>query len=301
MFQSREVLIDVRAPIEYRHAHIPNAINIPLFDDNERALVGACYKQEGKDKAVDLGLKIVGPKLYSLVNQARNLNSPLTVYCARGGMRSSSMQWLLSFSGLKVNQRQGGYKAFRSEVLEILNRPYKFHLIGGYTGSGKSEYLRQLNEQTLDLEHIANHRGSAFGENGEQPSNEMFENKIACVLSAYDLSKPVYVEDESRMIGQNKIPDPLYEKMQKSPITVIEASQDKRVDRLYAEYGFLPKDVLIRNIEKIKKRLGSEKTAFAINLVNKGEIRNAIVEMLHYYDNAYRYSLEKRCKTLINS
>ena len=291
----------MRAPIEYRHAHIPNALNIPLFDDEERALVGTCYKQEGKDKAIDLGLKLVGPKLFSFVNQARNLNSPLTVYCARGGMRSSSMQWLLSFSGLKVNQRKGGYKAFRTEVLEILNRPYQFHVIGGYTGSGKTEYLRQLNEQTLDLELIANHKGSAFGAIGEQPSNEMFENKIACVLNAFDLSKPVFIEDESRMIGQNKIPDPIFEKMLKSPITLIETSDDKRVDRLCAEYGALPKEQLIQNIERLKKRLGSEKTAFTINLINKGEIRDAIVGMLYYYDNAYRHSLEKRCKTFTSS
>lgn len=301
MFQSSETLIDVRAPIEFRHAHIPSAINIPLFNDEERARVGTCYKQEGKDKAIDLGLKIAGPKLSSFVEQARNLNSSLTVYCARGGMRSSSMQWLLSFSGLKVSQRKGGYKAYRSEVMEILSQPFQFHLIGGYTGSGKSVYLRQLNEQTLDLEYLANHRGSAFGSNGEQPSNEMFENRIARVLSTFDITKPIYVEDESRMIGQNKIPDPIYNRMLKSPVTIIEVSESERVERLFCEYGMQPKETLIQNIERLKKRLGSEKTAFAINLVNRGEIRQAIVEMLYYYDNAYRHSLEKRCKTFINS
>lgn len=301
MHPLHEVLIDVRSPVEYRHAHIPLAINIPLFEDNERALVGTCYKQKGKDEAIDLGLKLAGPKLSRFVSLARNLHSSLVVYCARGGMRSRSMQWLFSFSGLKASLRKGGYKAYRAEVFEILNRPYQFHLIGGYTGSGKSAYLRQLNEQTLDLERIANHKGSAFGEMGEQPTNEMFENEIAHHLSAFDISKPIYIEDESRMIGKNKIPDSLYNKMLNSPLTLLEVPQDKRVDRLFEEYGCLPKERLIRDLEKVKKRLGSEKTAFAINLVNKGEIREAIKLMLQYYDNAYRYSLEKRCKSFIDS
>ena len=169
-------IIDVRSPAEYDNAHIPGALSLPLFSNDERAAVGTIYKQCGKVKAVSKGLEIAGPKLSSFAKFALSLKTDhLLIHCWRGGMRSSSMAWLIETLGIKCTLLEGGYKSYRSHIRAELAKPFKIALLGGYTGSGKTELLQHLhnnNQQIIDLEAIAKHKGSAFGAIGQpqQPS-----------------------------------------------------------------------------------------------------------------------------------
>ena len=195
-------IVDVRSPIEFQKGHIPGAINIPLFTNKERALVGICYKKNGHDDAVELGLEIVGPKLSSFVNKVKAISpkKEIKVYCARGGMRSSSFQWLLETAGFKkVYRLEKGYKAFRNHVLDFFNKEYTLRVLSGMTGSGKTDILLEMEKlgmQVIDLEGFADHRGSAFGGIGKNPetSTEKYENNIFGKMMTFDLSKPIWVE-----------------------------------------------------------------------------------------------------------
>lgn len=297
--QETSPLFDVRSPGEYRHAHLPGAINLPLFSDCERAEVGTCYKQQGPLPALMLGLERVGPKLPALVSlvQQHASSGRVRLYCWRGGMRSQSVAHLLKLAGYEPAPLCGGYKRFRRWVLNQLERPMTLRLIGGFTGSGKSEILRELancGEATLDLERLANHRGSAFGAVGlgEQPSQEEFENRIAWSLSQVE-ERPIWVEDESRLIGTCRIPTKLYEGMQRASLFQVDRSREERVDRLLKEYGSAPISELIAGTEKIRKRLGGQRTQEIIGRLESQD--PAAVEMLlNYYDRAYAYGLEKR-------
>jgi tRNA 2-selenouridine synthase len=199
-------VIDVRSPAEYNHAHIPGAYSLPLFTNEERAAVGTAYKQESREKAIKIGLDYFGPKMRKMVEEVEGLignwrqaisnknqveksnNLPIAncilVYCWRGGMRSGAVAWLLDVYGFKVYTLVGGYKKFRNHVLDTFKEKHNFNIIGGYTGSGKTELLNELsnlNEPVIDLESIAGHKGSAFGNIGlpKQPTQEMFENVLA--------------------------------------------------------------------------------------------------------------------------
>ncbi|MCH9609705.1 MAG: tRNA 2-selenouridine synthase [Chlamydiales bacterium] len=241
---SSSTSIDVRTPAEFAKGHIPNAINLPLFSDEERAKVGTCYKQVGQKEAFVMGLEFAGPKLAQFVKKAEEWKGELSIYCWRGGMRSKAMVWLLKMAGLECEQVEGGYKAFRKWVLKILERPYQFKVVTGLTGSGKTEYLHHLEkegEQVLDLEKLANHYGSTFGMLGQppQPSNEQFENLIATTLAQFE--GPVFVEDESRMIGGCKVPDGVYTSMKRGERVVLKCPREERVNRLVKVYGHYPK------------------------------------------------------------
>jgi tRNA 2-selenouridine synthase len=210
------VVIDVRSPSEYAHAHIPNAVNIALFNDEERKVVGTTYKQQSREDAIKIGLDYFGPKMRGVVEKVEELakgswqlavgnlqfakgdipketNCPLQtapcilIHCWRGGMRSAAVAWLLDLYGFKVYILNGGYKAFRNFVLEQFTKAYNFNIIGGYTGSGKTyllEAIEKSGKTTIDLEGIASHKGSALGGIGmaAQPTQEMFENKLALEL-----------------------------------------------------------------------------------------------------------------------
>ena len=237
------MLIDVRSPSEYAKGHIPNATNLPLFSDEQRALIGTLYKQCGQPAAYDLGIKFVGPKLADFVKQARAFGEKLELYCARGGMRSASMGWLFANAGVECCIKEGGYKAYRRWIHGVLERGVTFKVLTGLTGSGKTEKLQKLakcGENVLDLEGLANHRGSSFGMLGQdpQPSYEQFENLIGDRLS--NLCSPIWVEDESRMIGNCKIPDPIYDAIQKGELVVVEAPKQKRLQRLIEMYAHFP-------------------------------------------------------------
>ena len=174
-------IIDVRSPKEFKHAHIPGAINMPLFDDAERAIVGTAYKQEGREIAILKGLEIVGPKMAPMVAEIKEKFSgkPIVLHCWRGGMRSKSVATLLSFCGIDTEVIKGGYKSYRKEVQNLFLQNMEYIILGGRTGSAKTKILSALKtsgEQVIDLEKLANHKGSAFGDLGEdvQPTTEIY-------------------------------------------------------------------------------------------------------------------------------
>ena len=188
-------VFDVRSPGEFAHAHIPGAYSLPLFSDEERKVVGTTYKQQSREAAIKTGLDFFGPRMKSVVEQVENIchqfpyketntRKHVLVHCWRGGMRSAAIAWLLDLYGFKVTTLSGGYKQYRNFVLNLFSYPFAFRILGGYTGSGKTDVLKELKrlgEPVIDLEGIAHHKGSAFGAINEppQPSQEMFENKLA--------------------------------------------------------------------------------------------------------------------------
>ena len=225
---SNYLIIDVRSPDEYAHAHIPNAFSLPLFTNEERAEIGTTYKQQSREAAIKLGLPFFGNKMQNMIEQVEgwvaiyektNGNKPtILVHCWRGGMRSAAVAWLLDLYGFKIEQLSGGYKAYRNWVLAQFEKNYSMKVLGGYTGSGKTEILLQLQKSkipVIDLEGLANHKGSAFGALGqhEQASQEQFENKLAGALFHASNAHPYFwIEDESQRIGTNMLPINFFKK-----------------------------------------------------------------------------------------
>jgi tRNA 2-selenouridine synthase len=292
-----EPIIDVRSPAEFEKGHIPGAHNIPLFSNDERALVGTRYKQQGKDPAVMLGLELVGPKLASFVKEARALtrDGKVLVHCWRGGMRSSSFAWLLQTAGLEARTLRKGYKAYRHQVLKSFEAPYKLIVLGGETGSGKTDILKQIaerGEQFIDLEGLAHHKGSAFGSLGQdpQPGVEAFENIMAEALSKMDLNRPIWVEDESRSIGRVFIPQPFWALMKTAPLYCIRVPRESRIERLLTEYGRFPLAELEAAVLRIQKRLGGQSTKDCLDALASGDLRAVASVTLAYYDKAYNHN-----------
>ncbi len=301
------IFIDVRSPGEFVQGHIPSAVNLPLFSNEERAFVGTAYKKKGREEAILLGLEIVGPKLLSFVEKAKEYvgKGLAKVYCWRGGMRSSSMAWLLQTAGLKVCILQYGYKAFRRWVLHSLVTPRQLAVVGGLTGCGKTEILQQLlNEghQVLDLEAIAKHRGSSFGVNAtnSQPSNEQFENEIGICWQSFDAKRPIWIEDESRMIGRCKIPDALFKQMRSSPLFVLETNPQVRIKRLLRDYGSQSIINLIAATKRIERKLGLERTQQVIRFLQDRNLEGAIEILLNYYDKSYSESLKNKQQPILS-
>jgi len=307
--QSKSVpVIDVRAPKEFRQGHIPSAISMPLFDDDERAIVGTTYARTGGEEAVMKGLELVGPKLPGMAKQAKAYakTGELLVHCWRGGMRSEAMAWLFKFSGIKTTVLEGGYRAYRHYIREALQQGPPLIILGGMTGSGKTELLQHLSfsgEQVIDLEGLANHKGSAFGSLGQpdQPTTEQFENDLASRWLSLDPQKPVWVEDESRNIGKVIIPGPFFAKMMEAPVMFVDVPFESRVRRLSEEYGNFSATDLIGLISKIGPRMGGDKAKAAIRALEQRNISEAVDIILHYYDKSYKYGLSKRDKSKIQS
>ncbi|MCT4615921.1 MAG: tRNA 2-selenouridine(34) synthase MnmH [Marinifilaceae bacterium] len=307
--ESKEgIIIDVRTPAEYEEAHIPNAINIPLFSNEERVEVGIRYKHNGKDSAVLLGLEKVGPKLASFVKTAKRIakNKCLYLYCWRGGMRSNSMAWLFSTSGLQVRVLDGGYKNYRSHIRENFSKAAKLVILGGMTGSGKTEILLEMEkrgEQVIDLEGIANHKGSVFGALGqyEQPSSEQFENNLAERWNEMDLTKPIWLEDESNSIGSVWINHVLFKKMRESLVIKIEMPMKYRLERLVKEYAVFGAEKLASLLSKIERRLGGQNLKLALDLLKEENYEKVAEISLRYYDKAYNHGIEKRDPKTIKS
>lgn len=293
------VIIDVRSPSEYASGHIVGAINLPLFTDQERAEVGTLYKQVSREKAIERGLEFVGPKMVDIVRTARKLalttpGEPLEMYCARGGMRSASVAWLLRTSGVAVNVIRGGYKAYRARFESSLaTDPWQLVVVSGATGSGKTELLEEmqtLGAQVLDLEGLASHRGSVFGGvgQGEQPTTEHFINILHDRFDHFTTTRPVFCEGESMLIGHVFLPATLYKMMQNAEQILAVAPREERLDRIMKEYGALPIDDLMACFVKITKRMGPEQTRAAITALQGGDILTAASLGLDYYDKCYR-------------
>lgn len=294
-------VIDVRSPSEFSAGHIPGAFNIPLFNDSERERVGIKYKKEGRAEAILEGLQLSGPSMHSKLEQALSISKEgrLLVHCWRGGMRSEAMAWLFSLGDIETEILEGGYKSYRHLVLGELAVNKKMIVLGGLTGSGKTEILKYLKEsgnQVIDLEGLANHKGSAFGSLGQlpQPSSEHFTNLLFDKWKQADQSQPVWIEDESRNIGTVFMPEEFYLNMQKNPAIILLMDLEIRLPRLLEEYSGYSPDELVRSVLKISKRLGGDRTKEAVDAIHSGDFRSAIEITLHYYDKAYLFGLKRK-------
>jgi tRNA 2-selenouridine synthase len=301
-------IIDVRSPGEFELGHIPGAFNMPLFDNQERAQVGTRYKNSGRDFAIELGLEYVGPKMAGFVKLVKKLakDKKLILHCWRGGMRSASVAWLLETAGYEVFLLQGGYKEYRRFNRESFSHAKQLVVLSGYTGSGKTEILKELQklgEQVIDLEGIAHHKGSAFGSIGQelQPSNEQFENNLAQEWHKLDMNRVIWIEDESVTMGSNGVPDTLFALMRSTKVIRIDIPQIVRAKRLVKEYACFEPALLETSILRIQSKLGGLVTKQALDALHLGDYEKVALIALVYYDKAYLNGLEKRDKKTIES
>lgn len=304
-------VLDVRSPAEYEHAHIPGAHNLPLFSNDERKQVGTAYKQQSREAAIKMGLDFFGPKMRSMVEMAESWVGSATpgskqvlVHCWRGGMRSVGVAWLLDLYGFKVYTLSGGYKSYRHWIIESFSHHFFLQVLGGYTGSGKTQVLAALKNKgaaVIDLEQLACHKGSAFGNIGmpPQPSQEMFENLLGQELrkfmpGANDQAEPIWVEDESQRIGPVNVPHEFWNTMQQSPLFFIDVPFEERLKQIMHEYGDLDRERIANAIMRLKKRLGGLETKMVLEHLAGGDIGSCFRILLKYYDKSYRKALEKR-------
>ncbi len=296
------ILLDVRTPAEFEKGHIPGAINLPLFSNDERVIVGTIYKQLGRKPAIQKGLEITGPKMKDFVKTAESIagdNNKVLVYCWRGGMRSGSMGWLLDMYGFEVYTLKRGYKAFRNYVLKSFGDKKNVLILGGKTGSGKTDILHEMarqGEQVIDLEGLAHHKGSAFGTIGESEncSQEHFENKLAIEWIKMDPDRKVWIEDESRSIGKKIIPEEIWNQMRNANVLHLEIPFETRLQNVLDLYGTYPVSDLKTSVEKIKKRLGGMAYKQVMDYLDKNILFEAAGILLIYYDKTYRHGLKSR-------
>jgi tRNA 2-selenouridine synthase len=312
-------VLDVRSPGEFAHAHIPGAVSFPLFTDEERKLVGTAYKQKNREEAIKIGLDFFGVKMRMMVEEAEKItdsHQPIVdssktdyrlnttgsrtvlVHCWRGGMRSAGVAWLLDLYGFKVYTLIGGYKIFRRWVLEQFEKEYSFNVLGGYTGSGKTYVLTALQKRgtpVIDLEALAHHKGSAFGNIGQpkQPSQELFENKLALQLHHFS-NQQIWVEDESQRIGDVNIPINLWKQWRKHPLYFLDIPFEERLRHIVDEYGKLERERLVNAIIRIKKRLGGLETKESLNALVEDRVEDCFRILLTYYDKWYLKGMNNR-------
>jgi tRNA 2-selenouridine synthase len=310
------ITIDVRSPAEFEHAHIPHALNLPLFDNEQRALIGTTYKKQSREAAIKVGLPLFGTKMLPMIEtveawiKERQKENDLTkptiyVHCWRGGMRSAAVAWLLDLYGYKVIQLTGGYKAYRNWVLAQFTIPYSLKVLGGYTGSGKTEILHALQEKNyavIDLEGLAHHKGSAYGAIGQlpQPSQEMFENIVAeKLLEVNKKQKSIWIEDESQRIGTVLIPTPLFHLMRNSTCYFMTIPFEQRLNFIVEGYGSFDQKSLIEATMRIQKRLGGLETKTAVDFITAGALKEAFSILLKYYDKWYEKNTKNEVVTTI--
>lgn len=330
-------MVDLRAPIEFTKGAFPHSCNLPLMTDRERELVGTCYKQQGATAALALGHQLVnGPLKQQRIDAWLSFfaaHSNAVIYCFRGGQRSQISQQWLHEAKLDVNYVEGGYKAMRQYLIEVIDTAPSQHamlVLSGITGSGKTDFLKQR-EEAVDLEGIANHRGSSFGKKTTpQPTQINFENQLAIQLLKQQQAQPhtLLLEDESYLIGRNALPQAFYFGMQQAGVIVLEASLEERLQRLRHEYveimlrDFIARDgedagvtafreYLHHSINSIRRRLGHQDAdgllAMIDHALNEQLQRNNLAEHLvwinellsKYYDPMYEYQLNKKAERIV--
>ncbi len=301
--RSGATIIDVRSPSEFRKGHIQKAVSLPLFSDSERAMIGTDYVKANREKAIFHALELIAPKIVSFGKAAKTLakNKPLFVYCWRGGMRSNSMAWLFDMVGIQTFVLEGGYKSYRRHIHESFVKQANILVLGGMTGSGKTDLLLEMQrqgEQVIDLERLANHKGSTFGaiDMPPQPNTEQFENELFERWNQLDFTKPIWLEDESKSIGKVVLPDPIFNKIRNSKTIVIQIDRQKRIEKLEREYISENTNIaeLKLLIEKLEKKLGGDNTQKCLQAIDNKDFKTAIEIVLHYYDKAYQFSITER-------
>lgn len=300
------VFIDVRSPAEYETGHIPGAVNIPLFSDDERVQVGTTYRQIGVEEAKLQGLVLASAKLPDIVGRVQQLRESgrkVVVYCWRGGMRSKAVVTVLELMGILSSQLSGGYKAYRQFVLNRLRtfevKPIIIVLCGS-TGTGKTLILNQLanaNIPVINLEQLANHRGSVFGQIGlgRPATAQIFDTNLLLALDQLNTQPYIVVECESKRIGNVYLPDCLFDAMRRGKKILVSADIEVRVDRLIKEYIHLYKDkdndeAIVAGLESLRRRLGNKKTEYLLADFRAGKVRDVVkVLLVDYYDLMYGY------------
>jgi len=294
-------VIDVRSPGEYVQGHISGAINLPLFNNEERAAIGTLYVQSGRELAVQQGLELVGRKFGRLIEEAGQLvpGKEMLLHCWRGGMRSESLAWFFEKLDYKVTLLEGGYKAYRRFIRQQFSKPAKIVLIGGMTGCGKTELLHRIagfGKQTIDLEALANHRGSSFGHLGQdkQPTSEQFENELFAAWNSINPAKPLWLEHESKQIGNIFMPDPFYEAMLNGILFKVHLPESIRIERLVKEYSGFDKSLLEEILVHLKQGMGTLQSKLAIEALYRDDFETVAALTLHYFDKTYENALKKR-------
>jgi len=318
------IILDVRSPGEFDQGHIFGALSWPLFNNSERAEIGTLYKQKSREKAVDLGLHIIGPKMKEMAQWGRSMfegqtssasspsRNPLLIYCWRGGMRSESVAWLLRTAGVPTVVLEGGYKAFRTYARSEFDRKIDFAVLGGLTGSAKTDTLHELakipGESVIDLEGMARHFGSAFGnlEERAQPTTEQFSNDLFSHLRTVNAwndnsparTRPIWVENESRSIGIVDLPEPIFSQLISSRCFEMNRTDKDRVNHLVNMYGDIDIELLASAFQRITPKLGGQNAKDALAALSQGDLATAARIALVYYDKTYSHGLAKRDKAL---
>jgi tRNA 2-selenouridine synthase len=299
--------LDVRSPAEYAIAHLPGASNHPVLDDVERARIGTMHAQDSSFAARRAGAGIVARNIAAMLEGAFARKprdwAPL-VYCWRGGQRSRSLTHILNEVGWRAAQLEGGYRAYRRNVvalLESLPLRFRFEVICGLTGSGKSRLLTALaaeGAQVLDLEALARHRGSLLGDlpGDPQPSQKSFESQIVTALQRFDPARPVYIESESRRIGAIQLPVALLDAMRSAHCVRLELPRADRIEWLKAEYAhfFADTGVLTALLDRLVPLHGRKTVARWVDAAKAGEWDALVAELLEmHYDPVYTRSIGK--------
>ncbi|MGC1243191.1 MAG: tRNA 2-selenouridine(34) synthase MnmH [Chryseosolibacter sp.] len=302
-------VVDVRSEGEYAEGHIRAALNIPILNNEERVAVGTDYKQKGQAEAIRTGFRLVGPRFLEIINHADQVaaGGELLVHCWRGGMRSSNFCQILGMAKISTHQLAGGYKSYREQAMASYKIPMQLHVIGGFTGSGKSEILRALarkGEQVIDLEGLASHKGSVFGGlmMPPQPTTEQFQNDLFEELMKLDTAERIWVEDESIAIGKIFLPQDFWAQMSSSPVYHVEVEKNVRVERLVKEYGHADKEAFLEAMKNITKKLGGQNFKEATEKLFEDDMATTIDILLRYYDKAYRTGLsnkEQRIRSVV--
>ena len=300
-------VIDVRTPGEFAQGHISGAHNIPVFNDQERATVGTLYVKTGKDYAILKGLDIALQRIEWYLTALADLvpKGKILIHCWRGGLRSTTMAEVFSKAGYDVGILNGGYKEYRRYIRNELAETRKVIILGGYTGSRKTEFLHALadsGEQVIDLEALAHHKGSVFGALGQlpQPTNEQFENDLFAVWNSMNSHLPIWMEDESRMIGNITLPEPIYEQISAGIMVRINVEKSVRIEHLVEGYSKFDKEMLSAAIQKISQRIGGEHAKTALIALNMNDFRAVADIVLSYYDKAYQFAIDHRKGKTVN-
>lgn len=297
---SEYVILDVRSEGEYISGHLPGAINLPLLNNEHRHIVGIVYKEQGQQAAVKKGFELVGNSFHEKLAAAKQFakEKKAIIYCWRGGMRSEIMRWVLDLGGVDVRIIEGGYKAVRKHFHTLFQKKYPIIKLTGPTACGKTDLLHALKakgEFVIDLEELANHKGSAFGGLGKssQPTQEQFENNLGYQLSQIPNDHSVWMENESRMIGSLRIPDFIYDQIQEAPAIELTRTQALRIQDVIHQYKDFPVTQLLEKTLSIQKRMGPEQNKKAILSLVDGDWENWVKLLLEYYDKTYQYHDEK--------
>ncbi len=293
-------LIDVRSPGEFAQGHIPGAVNVPLFSNDERAHIGTVYVRRSRDEAMQIGYNYANPKKQWFIDEVRKAapDGPVVIHCWRGGMRSRLFAEHLHENGFQnVSVITGGYKSWRRLLNEHWKKSHQLIILGGYTGSGKTPVIKMLTalgQQAVDLEALACHKGSAFGAIGQkpQPTTEQFENDLYNVWRHFDPALPVWLEDESRNIGHVQLPASLFSQMRNAVTFFLDIPRNVRAEYLVQDYAAASIDDLKESVLKISKRLGGQNVNLALQWLDEGKLYDVAYLSLSYYDKAYQRGLE---------